>query len=770
MQRLIEHRTPGRANRERFPLADRTTCVRTMCALLLAATLALSGCGSNGNGAPPTPSLSGNWQFTVANPSDQSFLGGIQGGFLLQKSDGITGGAVYSVSQPSQNGGNSTVCNSGSAAITGTITGQAVTLTAVAGTQAFTFTGTQSLDGSTIVGTYTSTAGTAADGSPCGTPQTGLQWSATSVAPLTGSALGSFHSTGGAAGLGNQDFPVFATLTQGENIGASNATITGTLSFIDPTSLLSVYPCFDTASVNGQISGSSVVLQIIASDGSNVGQIGGPPGSGLGTVNFESTQQGYVLHSVVGTAYAVNSKPCPGISLSNAGDAGNICLALATSTGCQQPITLSPAFLIFPYQVMGTAPTTQTIRLSNDTSSGSILDGLQLQWSFNNGSFGGPSDFTGLPNFTEKDTCAASVGSTFSLEAGQSCTITVTFAPQQSCPWLPYGSPASQFGAAPAVCPLPMTATLTVNSPSSADGNMAFAVPITGAGSSAISATPQELDFGAEAPSQASLPQLLSFTNHGATPVQILSSKPCLNTPPTSGNTQLPRPLQETSAVSGLQVVANGVSSVGGNINADGSTIDYSCDSDPVTLLPNFQISSDTCTGTLLASQNTCSLQIAYVPQPATNLNSGLDHFLELNTLQCSSDNNVTSNCEIDSGRFPVELTANPPSPLRMSPGAGLDFGKQPVGQTSTQQTITLFNDPADPNSATVNFVSKVAVKGDYSESDDCPFSLAPGETCTLTVTFKPKIVGFDPGTLTINVTPEPTGSPQIVRLRGTGQ
>ena len=63
--------------------------------------------------------------------------------------------------------------------------------------------------------------------------------------PLTGSITGSFHSggTGDNSGLVNQDFPVTGSLTQGPNIGASNATITGTLSFIDPTTGLSNYPC-----------------------------------------------------------------------------------------------------------------------------------------------------------------------------------------------------------------------------------------------------------------------------------------------------------------------------------------------------------------------------------------------------------------------------------------------------------------------------------------------------------------------------------------------
>jgi hypothetical protein len=215
--------------------------------------------------------------------------------------------------------------------------------------------------------------------------------------------------------------------------------------------------------------------------------------------------------------------------------------------------------------------------------------------------------------------------------------------------------------------------------------------------------------------------------------------------------------------------VANG-NNVGNSITPDGSTIIYSCDSDPSTKLPNFQISSDTCTGTLLAPQGTCSLQVAYVPQPKTILNTGLDYFLELNTLQCSSADNVASNCEIDSGRFPVELKANPPSPLRISPSAGLDFGNQTVGQTSAQLTITLLNDPAVANPPTVNFVGKVVVKGNYSETDDCSYSLAPGGSCTLTITFTPKAVGFAPGTITLNYTPEPTGSPQVIYLRGTGQ
>ena len=194
---------------------------------------------------------------------------------------------MYSIQlPPSQNSGLPTLCNSGSAPVNGTINGQNVTLTVVAGTQTFTLTGSLSPDGSTMMGTYAST-----DGKGCGTAQTGLHWSATSVKPLSGSVQGIFHSvagtfrivTGDILIISNQNFPVSGVLTQGANIGASNATVTGTLTFQG-------YPCLNTASVNGQISGNSVLLQIVASNGLNVGQIGSPglPSDTVSPVVFEN--------------------------------------------------------------------------------------------------------------------------------------------------------------------------------------------------------------------------------------------------------------------------------------------------------------------------------------------------------------------------------------------------------------------------------------------------------------------------------------------------
>jgi hypothetical protein len=606
-----------------------------------------------------------------------------------------------------------------------------------------------------MMGTYAST-----DGKGCGTAQAGLQWSATAVQPLTGSVQGIFHSvagnfrtvTGDVLVISNQNFPVSGVLTQGANIGASNATVTGTLAFQG-------YPCLDTASVNGQISGNSVFLQIIASNGLNAGQIGsaGLASDPVSPVVFESTAQGgYVLKGANG--YGVNTPVCPVANLP--GDSGDICLALGSSTSCTQPISLSPASLTFPPQAVGSMPTTQTITLTNTDPSHATLTGLSISsLSEPTGAFSGLSDFTGLPNFTEQNNCASAPQATFSLAPQQSCSVTILFAPQESCPWLPFaqsGNPPSQLGAPPSLCPFPLTATLTVNSPTSADNLTTFAVPILGTGLSAIVPSTPELDFGAESLTETSPAQVLSFTNQGNFPVQVLPplSQPCVNV--NQSPQTLSRPLTP-GTIAGLQVDT-------GAISASGSTIQYLCDSDLTSGLPNFQISADSCTGRLLPPQASCAIQVRFAPQPSTSLISGLDYFLELNTLQCTST--TTSDCEIDSGRFPVELTANMPSPLRMSPGAGLDFGNQTVGQASAPLTITLFNDPRHPNAATISFTGNL-VRGDYAETDDCGASLASGSSCTLTITFKPKIVGFDPGTITIAYT---VGQTQTIHLRGTGQ
>jgi hypothetical protein len=175
------------------------------------------------------------------------------------------------------------------------------------------------------------------------------------------------------------------------------------------------------------------------------------------------------------------------------------------------------------------------------------------------------------------------------------------------------------------------------------------------------------------------------------------------------------------------------------------------------------------------------------MPQPGTWLGvgghagasgNGLDDFIQLNTAWCGDAQNGSENdCEIDSGRFPVEIKTNTASPLRMSPSAGMDFGSLAKGRTSTPLTVTIFNDPVDPMAGTVSFTAKQVNGADYLETDNC-LTLSSNQSCTINVTFTPSVVGIDPGTITLtyNLTQNTSSGTstqigsQTIYLRGTGR
>jgi len=794
----------------------------SLCLLLLTlCTVTLSDCGGSGNSstAQSDPQISGNWQFTLSTTGDSFATSPLQGGFLLQKNGSITGQIEYSIVLPSQNGGANTLCNSGVATVTGSMSGNSVNLAAALGTldasgnpatQTLTLSnGSLGANGATIQnGSYTVTAGFAnVNGQivSCGMSQDNGTWTATLVPTLTGGFQGFFHSTTSPS-FQNQNFPVSGTFTQGANIGAATATITGTLLFQDPITLLNDYPCLTTASVNGTISGNTVLLQVISTSGTAVGQIGQTPGSSVPpfAVTFDNTQAGDVLHNLPGASaganaggYLITTKSCSG------GDSGNLCLAFGSPKACSQPITLTPFALTFPAQLVGSAATSQTITLTNNTTS--PLTGLSLRFADNDsGQFYLPlgGDFNGVTNFSEKDTCSQQ--GTLTLDAGSSCVITVSFSPQESCPWLPQlqnGAARPDIkGAPPSVCPLPVGAVLTVTVPSgSVDADNEFSVPVTGTGLSRIVPLVPEIDFGAEAVGEASPPQTLTFSNQSLSPVTILPAQPCTfvaGAPPAQ-----PRPPLSSSGqalVGGIQLAETGAQlSTSSPILADQNvnpplvnapTVDYFCETDPPSSnggsgLPNFQISNDGCSGQTLApygqSGNSCSLEITFVPQPATWSTvggHGLDDFVQLNTMWCGDTNNPAEpNCEVDSGRFPVEIKTNSPSPLRISPSAGMDFGSVIKGTTGPPLTVTIFNDPVDPMAGAVSFTSKLVTGTDYLETDNCPATLPSNQSCTITVAFTPKVVGLDPGNITLTYSISSAMSNQIgltqtILLRGTGQ
>ncbi len=101
------------------------------------------------------------------------------------------------------------------------------------------------------------------------------------------------------------------------------------------------------------------------------------------------------------------------------------------------------------------------------------------------------------------------------------------------------------------------------------------------------------------------------------------------------------------------------------------------------------------------------------------------------------------------------------------TPGASLvpsslTFAPQLTGTTSPPQSVTL------TNSGTSSLTIKdIVTTSSYEQTNTCPASLAAGASCSISVTFSPRIRGTITGTLTVS--DNASGGKQTVALSGTG-
>lgn len=92
-----------------------------------------------------------------------------------------------------------------------------------------------------------------------------------------------------------------------------------------------------------------------------------------------------------------------------------------------------------------------------------------------------------------------------------------------------------------------------------------------------------------------------------------------------------------------------------------------------------------------------------------------------------------------------------------------LTFATQTVGTSSASQQVTLINS----GGASLT-IGSIAVSGDYSQSNNCPTSVASGAGCTITVKFAPTANGVRTGSVTI--VDNAGNTPQRIALTGTGK
>jgi hypothetical protein len=174
-----------------------------------------------------------------------------QTGFLLESGTTLTGGLQLS---------GQTVSGQAECAGVGAVQGQAhgsqVAMTVTQAGRLINLTGAAASDFTGMNGSYsTLSAG-------CGQTEVG-SWTATAIKPLNGNVQMTFTSDVTAV-----VFHFTGKIAQGANTGQTTATLSGSMTSTDA-------PCPSSASIGGVISGTSVILNFQAEDGSSLGKFEG---------------------------------------------------------------------------------------------------------------------------------------------------------------------------------------------------------------------------------------------------------------------------------------------------------------------------------------------------------------------------------------------------------------------------------------------------------------------------------------------------------------
>jgi hypothetical protein len=291
--------------------------------------------------------------------------------------------------------------------------------------------------------------------------------------------------------------------------------------------------------------------------------------------------------------------------------------AALTGTGTPSPMVFNPTSLAFGSSVVGVS-STQTSTLTNTSDTGVSVSSIKV---FNTNSY------------TVANNCVPF------LDAGASCTVTVTYDP-----------------ISPGTKNFPITAI---------DGYGEQTLLLTGtATASPVAVTPSSLSFGTSYVGKASV-QSVVIKNVSSTPVTFTS---IATTPGKESYT-----------------------------------------------------STNNCPETLKGGA-TCTVRVTFDPE-----NEGTKNFQLL----------VTD----DVGTQTVALAGTAlPSPLILIPGAGVNFGTQPIGY-KTSQTVTVKNTFTAP--VTISSIGLMPSGAQsYTLNNQCPASLGVGGTCTVTVTFDPVSIG----------------------------
>jgi probable HAF family extracellular repeat protein len=168
-----------------------------------------------------------------------------------------------------------------------------------------------------------------------------------------------------------------------------------------------------------------------------------------------------------------------------------------------------------------------------------------------------------------------------------------------------------------------------------------------------------------------------------------------------------------------------------------------------------------------LPPQGTCTVSVTFTPTTPGVLSGAI-------TFTDNAFNSPQTTRLLGAG------VANGPTSLKLSP-TGLSFGNLSAGTTSLSETLTLTN--ISGTAVTISSIAAGSIQpvtanpslppslnpasNEYSQTNTCPPSLAPGGHCSISVTFAPLNLGTRLGDITV-VSNSPTG-PLSATLEGVG-
>jgi len=423
-----------------------------------------------------------------------------------------------------------------------------------------------------------------------------------------------------------------------------------------------------------------------------------------------------------------------------------------SGAGSMPAVTLSTAFLRFVDQPLGITSNPQTVTLTN--------------------SGGAPLNISGIGtsgDYAQANTCLSPI------EAGASCTISVTFTPtivggqsgtltiSDDAPGSPHTVALNGIGVGPAVT-LSTTSLLFADQPLGTTGKASL-VTLSNTGNA----------------------RLVTLSNTGNAPLtlsEIAASGDYAQT-----NTCVSPLAPRTYCTISITFTPTVVGGLSGTLtivdDALGSPHTVALNGVGLgavaTLSSPSLLFADQPLGTPSAPQAVTLGNSGNVPMTISNIAASGDYG---QTNDCVSSLAVEAHCTISVTFTPavvggvsgtlsiIDNAAGSPrtvalngvglGPVVSTSAATLSFANQALGTTSAPQTLTLGNSGNAPLT-----ISSILVTGGYAQTNDCLAPLAPETYCTISVTFTPTAVGGVSGLLSVD--DAASGSPHTVALNGIG-